>query len=43
MFESKVQRHHAFDKWVGRVIAQPGVKKLFNQLGIIKPITQVNY
>lgn len=39
-FKSKAQRLQAFDKWVQRVIAQPGVKKLFNQLRIMKEITQ---
>lgn len=39
-FKSKSQRHQASDKCVVRVTAQPGVKKLLNQLGITKSITQ---
>lgn len=39
-FESKAQTHQVFNKWVGWVIAQPGVKKLFKRLGIMKAITQ---
>lgn len=36
--KSKTEKHQAFEKWVGRVLAQPGVKKLFNRMGITKAI-----
>lgn len=35
-FEPKAQRYQIFDKWAGRVMAQPGIKNLFNKLGIRK-------
>lgn len=34
-FEFKAQRYQAFDKWDGQVLARPGLKNLFNQLGIM--------
>lgn len=37
-FESKTRRHQAFDKWAGRVLALPEVKKLLNRVGVLKAI-----
>lgn len=39
-FESKANRHHLFDKWAGIILAEPGMKKLFNDMGISRAIAQ---
>lgn len=31
-FESKAQRHQFFDKWAGHILAQPGMRELFNDI-----------
>lgn len=37
-FQSRTQRHQAFDKWAGRVLALHGVKKLLNRVGVLNAI-----
>lgn len=38
--ERKNHRHQAFDKWPRHIIALPGMKKLLNDLGILRAINQ---
>lgn len=40
-FKCKANEHQAFDKSTGHIVAQPGIKDLFKDLGIIKAIAQV--
>lgn len=40
-FVSKANRHQLLDKWAGTILTQPGMKNLFNDLGISRVITQV--
>lgn len=37
-FASKTNRHHQLDSWAETILAQPGMKKKFNDLGIMRAI-----
>lgn len=37
----KANMHEAFNRWGGHILAQPGMKDLFKDLGIMKAIAQL--
>lgn len=37
-FESKVQRHQDFKGWVDHVMAQDGIEKFLEDVGVLRPI-----